>query len=427
MVTTRWPARRLAPIAVRPILASATAILAADSRRSTSVPARPSSVIGPVDHSCRLAVSSLDGRNVGREIERVGGERALQGLAAVGGESEHAFRGVAVKLDIDAGERDGAAHHIGARLEREMREAAARQRLLPEPGQRLAQRFGIGGEHALDLEGRIEADRAFEGALDRRAGEPKLDAAAVAGERSGEIGEREARVHRLAVPDEVAGGAEALGDRRPGERQLDVLQRFAELVRGVAQHHHAAGDAHFGECGKSLYVLLLAARQRRQQRRPIGAAFGIDLDRDSRPLKRHVGDLDPADQQREEPQMRGQPLGRESRLVGVAQHHVVETHPPGRKQRYRRRPAQHRIEAGDRTQLVQHLGAHPLGGYQGIGRKIENAPGRDGGGESISEALEAKGGRQRVNIRVLRSDVSAKVLYHRPFSRQPCAASVTLS
>ena len=48
------------------------------------------------------------GREVGREVERLGGERALQGPPSVAREGENAFADIAVELDVDAGERDGA-------------------------------------------------------------------------------------------------------------------------------------------------------------------------------------------------------------------------------------------------------------------------------------------------------------------------------
>ena len=45
--------------------------------------------------------------HVRREIERVGRERALDG-AAIGRERDHAFRRIAVELDVDVGQRHDA-------------------------------------------------------------------------------------------------------------------------------------------------------------------------------------------------------------------------------------------------------------------------------------------------------------------------------
>ncbi len=127
IVMLRLPPRRLVAMAVRPSLARATVMCAADSRRSRSKPLRPSIASGSRFHSRSLLVSSRIGRNIGRQIELVGGERALQRLPAVGGKGHHAFGDVAVELDVDAGERDGAARHVGLGLEREAAEAAAAQ------------------------------------------------------------------------------------------------------------------------------------------------------------------------------------------------------------------------------------------------------------------------------------------------------------
>ena len=100
--------------------------------------------IGTRFQSRSLLVSRRIVADVGREIELLGGERALQGLAAVGGEGEHALGGVAVKFDVDGRERDRAAGDVGLGLEREAAEAAAGERLEPGPAQRVAQRRGVG-------------------------------------------------------------------------------------------------------------------------------------------------------------------------------------------------------------------------------------------------------------------------------------------
>ena len=80
-------------------------------------------------------------------------------------------------------------------------------------------------------------------------------------------------------------------------------------------------------------VFALAARQRLDQAGPVGRAVRLQVDRDGRPLQRHVGNFDPADQQRKKAQPRGQPLGGQRRPLGVAQHHVGEADAAGRKQR----------------------------------------------------------------------------------------------
>ncbi len=68
---------------------------------------------------------------------------------------------------------------------------------------------------------------AVEGELERRAGEPDLEAGAVAASARRRNRSKLMRgVDRLAVPGEAAGGGEALGDRRPGQREFDVGERL---------------------------------------------------------------------------------------------------------------------------------------------------------------------------------------------------------
>ena len=122
---------------------------------------------------------------------------------------------------------------------------------------------------------RLDADRAVEGGLQRLAGEAQLQAGAVAGKRRREIAERDGGVERLAMPDEAAGGAEALGDRRPGQREVDVVERLGELVGVVAHHHGAVVDAHFGErrrpCAFGFWLRASASIRPDQLERPSGS------------------------------------------------------------------------------------------------------------------------------------------------------------
>ena len=296
----------------------------------------------------------------------------MQRLAPVGGKGEHALGGVAVEIDIDVVEPDGAAHHVGLRFDGEVTEAAARQRLLSGPDQGVAHRHSVGGERAFDLERGLDADGAFERRLDRAAGDAQLQAGAVAGERGREIAERHRHVERLVVPDEAAGGAEALGNRRPGQRKFHAGQRLVELLRLAVQHHRAVVDAHLGERRDPVRVRGLAADERLDQAGPVGFAVRLNVDRDDRVLERHVGNLDPARQQWDQAQARGQPLGGERRPLGVAEHHVGEAHAAGREQRDVGFAAQDRVQAGNGADFAQDLAAHSVGRDQ-VARRHEHA------------------------------------------------------
>ena len=166
----------------------------------------------------------LDGRQIGREIERVGGERALHGHARLAAECQHAFRHIAVELDVRARQHPVAAGEVRLRLQGERADPAARQRLPAAPAHRLAQRFSVDRERALDLQRRALADMAVEGELERGAREPHLQAGAVARQRGEQVGRIGAGVERRLAPDEPAARAETARDRRPGERQFHVGQ-----------------------------------------------------------------------------------------------------------------------------------------------------------------------------------------------------------
>ena len=128
---------------------------------------------------------------------------------------------------------------------------------------------------------------------------------------------------------------------------------------------------------------------------PVGLAIRVQIDRDDRPLQRHVGDLDAADQQREKAQARGQPLGGERRPLGIAQHHVGETDAAGWKQRDGGLAAQDRIEAGDGADFAHRLLAHRVGRNQEARGHRARRRRRDRGEQDKSQAFEAGGGRQR--------------------------------
>ena len=133
------PPRKLAPSAVRPSLVGPTVTLAADSRMSRSVVGQRIQIEQLPVPVARAAGEQAEGRDIGREVERAGGQRRLQGLAAVVGVGHHAFGDVAVEFDVDIGQRDRGADDIGARLQREAAEPAAARRRLAGPAQRVAQ------------------------------------------------------------------------------------------------------------------------------------------------------------------------------------------------------------------------------------------------------------------------------------------------
>ena len=95
--------------------------------------------------------------------------------------------------------------------------------------------------------------------------------------------------------------------------------------------------------------------------RPVGRAVRLQVDRDGRPLQRHVGNFDPADQQRKKAQAARSAARRSARPLGVAQHHIGETDTAGGKQRDAGFAAQDRVQAGDGANFAQDLSAHRIG------------------------------------------------------------------
>ncbi len=360
MVTVRWPPRRLAPIAVRPSLASARTTLAADRRRSKSVPPRPSSLMRAVVPGVPVGGQQLHRGHVGRKIERVGGERALQRLPPVGGEGEHALRAVAVEFDIDVVEADGAAGHVGLGLDGEVAEAAAGQRLLPGPGERVAQGGGVAGEGAFDLERRLEADRlpskaAFIGLPATRSLSPvRLPASAAAKSASVTL---------------MSSGSSCQTKRPVAPKLLEIDGQASESMTsskvsfsfapGVVQHHRAVADAHFGEGGDPLRVRLLAARQRIDQPGPVGARRSAP----GRP--RWSGRSSETSAISTRPTSSGKKRSRAVSRSAVSAGRSASpsstssklTLPVGNR-RDRGGAAQRGVEPGDGADLVQRLGAH---------------------------------------------------------------------
>ncbi len=266
----------------------------------------------------RAAGEQAEGGDVGREIECAGGQRRLQRLAAVIGVGHHAFGDIAVEFDIDIGQRDRRADDIGARLQREAAEAAAAGRRLPGPAQRVAQRQAVDGQRAFHHHAGAVGDGAVEGQFQRRAGQPRLQAGAVARQRRDEIAGADRAVDALAAPVELPGGGKGARDRRPGQRQVDVAELFGDVVGGVLIGEHAVLDPDFRERHLVLGAGLHGARDGLDERRPVALAIAVADDMDMRPQHHHVGDFEPLQQQRQQPQIRGQHVDLERGVGGAA-------------------------------------------------------------------------------------------------------------
>ena len=318
-----------------------------------------------------------------------------------GRERQHAFGGVAVELDIDIGERNHATADRALRPQGETSEAAERHLALAGPAQGVAQRWRIDAQRALELKRRLRARRAVEGKLERRAGQPHLDAGALARQCRQKIGEREAGLDRFAMPDEMAVGAEAARDRRPGDLEFHIIEPLDVTFLGVTDDDGAVVDADLRKRRGAIGIGRERVRQRLHQPGPVRLAVGLKGDGDRRPHQRHIGDFDPSGQQREITQPRCQLIGDHGRFAGavVAEQHVVEGHGSGWEQRHRNVAAQDRVESGDGLDLFGDRVTHRRGRHEKRQRNQRDECHRDHGGSGDGEAFQAGSHGQRTHIR----------------------------
>ena len=291
--------------------------------------------------------------DVGREIEVAGGQRRLQRLAAVVGERHHALGDVAVEFDVDVGQRDRGADEIGAGLQRETAEAAAAGRLLSRPAQRVAQRRAVDGDGAFHHQAGAVGDRAVEGELERRRDQPRLQAGAVARQHRDEVAGRDRAVDAFAAPVELSGRRERARDRRPRQREIDIAELFGDLVGGVLIFEHAVLNPDFRERHLVFGAGLHGARYSFDKRRPVALAMAVPDDADMRPQHHDIGDLEAAQQQRQQPQIRGQHVDLQRRVGGAAalQADIVEGNVAAGKHRNIDGARDHQIEPGHGADL----------------------------------------------------------------------------
>src|SRR5262245_1480026 len=139
----------------------------------------------------------------------------------------------------------------------------------------------------------------------------------------------------------------------------------------------------------------LAACQSIDQARPVGLTVLQEFDHDSRMIERDVGYFDATDQQREEPQARGQPLGHKGGLLGVAKCDIGEVHVAAREQRNAGFSPQDRIKASYLADLRQNPLAHSVGGYEISRGRQHGQTTRDDREQNKSQAFQAGSRRQR--------------------------------
>src|SRR5256885_14895290 len=89
----------------------------------------------------------------------------------------------------------------------------------------------------------LAVERQFQG----RAGEPRLQAGAVARQGGDEVADADRAVDALAAPVELPGRGEGTRDRWPGQRKVDIAERLGGVIGGIFVSEHAVLDPDFGE------------------------------------------------------------------------------------------------------------------------------------------------------------------------------------
>jgi hypothetical protein len=119
-----------------------------------------------------------------------------------------------------------------------------------------------------------------------------------------------------------------------------------------------------------------------------------------RMVEHDIGDLDAAEQQRQETDMGDQPVGRERRRLAVAKDHVAEADGAGREQRDLDRSADDGLDARGGTDLRRHGVARARGRDQPRRRPQAHRGGHDHDAGGDSKTLQASGRGHRRGIRI---------------------------
>ena len=259
-----------------------------------------------------------DRLDIGREIDRAGGQRRLQGLPTVVGVGHDAFGDVAVDLDVDIGQRDRCADHVGACLEREASKPAAAGRRLSDPAHCLAQRGAVGGHRAFHHQADRVRNHAVEHEFQRRAGDLDLQARPLAGQRGEKIAEADAAVDAFAAPVELSGCGERAGDRGPSQRQVDIAEVLGDPIGGILIAEFAVLDPDFRKRNRTVCSGLHGSRDRFDKRGPVALAVGGACHADVRTQHHDVGDVEALHQERKQSQIGGEHVDAERGSIGVA-------------------------------------------------------------------------------------------------------------
>jgi len=162
-----------------------------------------------------------EGRDIGREIKRAGGERRLQCLRPLLQRSSRPRRRCR-RVRRDIGQGNGStttlARAFSAKRPKPRRPASS----VPSSAAR-AQRERVDRHRAFHHHAGTVGDGTVERQFQRRAGQPRLQAGAVARQRSDEVAGADRAVDALAAPVECP-VPRTTARSRPGQRQVDIAE-----------------------------------------------------------------------------------------------------------------------------------------------------------------------------------------------------------
>ena len=156
----------------------------------------------------------------------------------------------------------------------------------------------------------VPSNASFSGALASRAFRPERSP----DKRGDEVAGADRAVDALAAPVELPGRGKGTRDRRPGQRKVDVVERSRR--RDWRRPHKSStpswiriSENDTGLSAPGFMVRAMVSMNGVQLLSPSACAHDMDL----RTQHHDVGDLEPLQQQRQQPQIRGQHVDRAAR------------------------------------------------------------------------------------------------------------------
>ena len=233
---------------------------------------------------------------------------------------ERAFGVVAVEIDCRIVQRNGGQGEVEPARDRRGAKGCAGGGRPAQLGEEVAERGRGDLRFAVELEA-VEVERlAFERSLERRRGKREAHRRSAAGEERERRADRAVEGDRLAAPRKAARAGGGFGGGGPGEVHVDRTELRARAGQRVPIADGAVADEEPAErdlrCGGRRHRGVGrrqarlgggdAGRHQAMAHQPVGTARGIDVQGDVRRDQPELGDLDAAEEERQELQLADQ-------------------------------------------------------------------------------------------------------------------------